>query len=124
MYNDQKSPGTPVRTQCHCHLWSSTHTFCEGFVRLDSSHLASGLAPEPGTAKGRATPLTAVTVAATAALGSQQGLGSVVPRYHQDGQPNLPSNTAKRGKSPRNMSGCRWNMVSMGFWSPAEWGRG
>lgn len=22
------------------------------------------------------------------------------------------------------MSGCRWNMVSMGFWSPTEWGHG
>lgn len=26
---------------------------------------------------------------------------------------------AKRGKRPRNISGCRWNMVSMGFWRPA-----
>lgn len=47
----------------------------------------------------------------------------LVFRGTQRRRPGVPSNMAKRGKSPRNMSGCRWNMVSMGFWRPAGQGR-
>lgn len=118
---EQPWPASGVgHVRCHYRLLCFIHCLCSGYhagFQPFGLRVCSDTQTRPCQ---RRPPL----ISCPLQLGSERGLGACCADVPRGGRHNLPSNMAKRGKSPRNMSGCRWNMVSMGFWSPTERGHG